>query len=73
MPLGILADKALRDRKIPFEIAAPVNDFYSESNIAQIKKADEQVRSGKVIVKTMDEPEAMTNDDRLRRTTELLR
>ena len=55
----IYAKKALRDRKIPFEIAAPVDLFNSEQNMKQIKKADEQVKNGKVVVKTMEELEAM--------------
>ncbi len=55
----IYAKKALRDRKIPFEIAAPADLFHSEQNMKQIKKADEQVKNGKVVVKTMEELEAM--------------
>ena len=55
----IYAKKVLRDRRIPFEIAAPVDPFYSETNMAQIAKAKQQVQSGKVVVKTMEELEAM--------------
>lgn len=55
----IYAKKALRDRRIPFEIAAPVDSFYSETNMAQIAKAKQQVQSGRVVVKTMEELEAM--------------
>ncbi len=55
----VYAKKALRDRKIPFDITAPIDPFYSESNMAQIRKADEQVRAGRVVVKSMDELEAM--------------
>ncbi len=55
----IYAKKALRDRKIPFEIAAPVDPFYSEENTAQLRKADMQVQEGKVVVKSMAELEAM--------------
>lgn len=29
----IYAKKALRDRRIPFEIAAPLDSFYSDSNM----------------------------------------
>ncbi len=58
----IYAKKALRDRKIPFEITAPADPFYSESNLAQIKKADQQVKKGHVMVKTMEELEAMELD-----------
>ena len=58
----IYAKKALRDRKIPFEITAPVAPFYSEKNLAQIQKADQQVKRGRVVVKTMEELEAMELD-----------
>lgn len=55
----VYAKKALRDRRIPFDITAPIDPFYSESNMAQIRKADEQVRAGRVVVKSMEELEAM--------------
>lgn len=55
----IYAKKALRDRQIPFEITAPLNPFYSDSNMKQLSKANQQVKNGQVIVKTMDELEAM--------------
>ncbi len=55
----VYAKKALRDRRIPFDITAPIDPFYSENNMAQIRKADEQVRAGRVVVKSMDELEAM--------------
>ena len=55
----IYAKKALRDRRIPFEITAPTDAFYSEANMEQLKKAEQQVKEGKVVVKTMEELEAM--------------
>ena len=55
----IYAKKALRDRRIPFEITAPADAFYSETNMEQLKKAKEQVKAGQVVVKTMEELEAM--------------
>lgn len=55
----IYAKKALRDRRIPFEVAAPLEPFYSDSNMEQLKKADQQVKNGQVIVKTMEELETM--------------
>lgn len=58
----IYAKKALRDRKIPFEITAPTDPFYSESNFAQIRKSDRQIKEGRVIVKTLDELEEMALD-----------
>ena len=58
----IYAKKALRDRRIPFDIVAPIDPFYSESNVSNIKKADEQVKNGRVVVKTLDELEAMEGE-----------
>ena len=58
----IYAKKALRDRKIPFEITAPADPFYSERNLAQLRKSDQQIKEGRVIVKTMDELEALELD-----------
>lgn len=58
----IYAKKALRERKIPFEISAPKDPFYSESNMKRIRESEEQILQGKVVVKTMEELEAMEND-----------
>ena len=55
----IYAKKALRERSIPFEITAPIDPFYSNSNKAQIKKAEQQVNDGKIITKSLSELEAM--------------
>ncbi|MCD7955349.1 MAG: type II toxin-antitoxin system RelB/DinJ family antitoxin [Lachnospiraceae bacterium] len=54
--------KALRDRRIPFEITAPKDPFYSSSNISQLKKADRQIRNGQVVEKTMEELEALESE-----------
>jgi len=58
----IYAKKALRDRCIPFEVAAPLDPFYSDSNMQQLYKANQQVKNGQVIVKTMEELEAMERE-----------
>ena len=50
------------DRRIPFEVAAPLDPFYSDSNMEQLRKADQQVRNGQVVVKTMEELEAMERE-----------
>ena len=57
----IYAKKALRDRKIPFEIEAP-DLFYSESNLQSIEESLKQIRQGKSVVKTMEELEAMEDE-----------
>lgn len=58
----IYAKKALRDRRIPFEVAAPLDSFYSDSNLKQLRKASQQIKNGQVIVKTMEELEAMERE-----------
>lgn len=55
----IYVKRALRDRKIPFEIVAPKDPFYSKENMDQIKASEKQIKEGKSIVKTMEELEAM--------------
>lgn len=49
--------KVLRVRKIPFEIAVSTEPFCCERNIAQLAKAEE-VRTRKIVIKSMDELEA---------------
>lgn len=58
----IYAKKALRDRKIPFEIEAPKESFYSKTNLEALEKSMQCAKEGKVIVKTMEELEAMENE-----------
>lgn len=58
----IYAKKVLRDRKIPFEISAPIDPFYSENNVKQLRKAEKQVKDGKVVIRTMEELEAMEGE-----------
>jgi DNA-damage-inducible protein J len=58
----LYAKKAVRDRKIPFEITAPRDPFYSESNMEHLRGSIQQLREGKVVVKSMAELEAMTNE-----------
>jgi DNA-damage-inducible protein J len=57
----LYAKKAVRDRKIPFEITAPKDSFYSETNMKRLQSSLEQLRDGKVVVKSMEELEAMTD------------
>ena len=58
----IYTKKALRERKIPFEIEAPADPFYSEKNMSQLYKSIKQAEQGKVVVKTMEELEAMAGE-----------
>ena len=58
----IYAKKALRDRRIPFDISAPLDSFYSDGNMARIAEADGQVKNGNVVIKTIAELEQMENE-----------
>lgn len=58
----LYAKKALRDRRIPFEITASLDPFYSNSNMEQLRKSNQQIKNGQVVVKTMEELEAMERE-----------
>ena len=54
---------ALRLRRIPFIIEAPLDPFYSESNMTRLQHSFRQEKEGKVIRKTMEELEEMAGDE----------
>lgn len=58
--ITIFAKKMSREHRIPFEISA--NPFYSESNLKALAESLDQLNSGKVIIKTMDELEEMADE-----------
>ena len=58
----IYAKWALRDRRIPFEITAPIDPFYSESNKARLRESEQQFLEGRTVTKTMEELEAMASE-----------
>lgn len=53
----------LRLRRIPFTIEAPIDPFYSESNMARLRHSFKQAEEGKVIRKTMEELEDMAESE----------
>ena len=55
----IYARAALRERRIPFEVRADSDAFYSKENLAAIAKSADEARSGKVIEKSLADLEAM--------------
>ena len=55
----IFARKMSREKRIPFEVS--VDPFYSDSNLAAIDEAAKQIELGQVVVKTIEELEAMEN------------
>ena len=42
-----------------YDIEAPADPFYSEQNMAQLRKSAQQVKEGKIITKTMEDLEAI--------------
>lgn len=58
----IYAKRALRDRRIPFDIEAPIDPFYFKSNLEALKESEEQIHDGKTVVKSMDELERMADE-----------
>ena len=46
-----------REQRIPFEVS--IDPFYSDRNMAAIDEAANQIERGQVVVKTIDELEAM--------------
>lgn len=57
---NIFARKMSRERRIPFEVS--IDPFYIDSNMKALKESIEQLEEGKVIVKTMEELEAMEDE-----------
>ena len=53
----IFAKKMSREQRIPFEVS--VDPFYSDKNMVAIDEAAKQIENGQVVVKTIDELEAM--------------
>ena len=49
----ILAKKMTREKRIPFEVS--MDPFYSESNLAALDHSIQQLKEGKVVIKTMEE------------------
>ena len=56
----MLAKKMTREKRLPFDVA--MDPFYSASNMAALEHSIEQLKQGKVVVKTMEELEAMENE-----------
>ena len=58
--ITILAKKMIREQRIPFEVS--VDPFYSKSNADRLYSSLKQLEQGKVIPKTLEELEGMTNE-----------
>jgi DNA-damage-inducible protein J len=49
----------IREKKIPFDVVGNDDPFYSEKNIARLEESFRQLETGQVVIKTMEELEAM--------------
>ena len=58
--IKIFAKKVSREHRIPFEVS--FDPFYSDSNLIALADSKKQLESGKVVVKTIEELEAMENE-----------
>lgn len=56
---NIFAKKVIREKRIPFDVS--IDPFYSETNQKAIEKSIQQLKEGKIVVKSMEELEAMEN------------
>ncbi len=57
---NIFAKKVIREKRIPFDVS--IDPFYSESNMKALEESIKQLEAGKVVVKTIEELEAMENE-----------
>jgi DNA-damage-inducible protein J len=58
--LNIFIKKMTREKRIPFDVS--IDPFYSKSNMKAINESIKELEEGKVIIKTMEELEAMENE-----------
>lgn len=58
----VYTKKALRERRIPFDIEAPIDPFFSDNNMEQLRKSARQIDEGKIVVKTIEELEEMMGE-----------
>ena len=47
---------------IPFDITTPADPFYLDVNVAQIKKAQKQIKNGETVTVSFDKLEAMADE-----------
>lgn len=57
---NIFAKKVIREKRIPFDVS--IDPFYSESNMKALSKSIKELEQGKVVVKSMEELEAMADE-----------
>ena len=55
----IFAKKVTREKRIPFDVS--IDPFYSDSNMKILQRSKEQLSSGQVVVKSLEELEDIAN------------
>ena len=58
--LNIFIKKMTREKRIPFDVS--IDPFYSKCNMKAINESIKELEEGKIIVKTLEELEAMENE-----------
>ena len=58
----IYAHAALREKRIPFEVRANGDAFYTKENVGAILRSKKEAHQGKVVRKTLAELRAMENE-----------
>ena len=58
--ITILAKKMIREQRIPFEVS--IDPFYSQSNVTAMRHSAEQLGTGQVIERTLEELEGMADE-----------
>lgn len=58
--ITIFAKKMSREKRIPFEVS--IDPFYTDSNLKALSDSMEQLKSGKVVIKNLDELEVTENE-----------
>ena len=59
--INVFIKAALREKKIPFELTAEPDPFYSEENMKRLERSIKQLEDGQVVTKTIDELQAMVD------------
>ncbi len=59
--INVFIKAALREKKIPFELAAEPDPFYSEENMEWLRQSAREIEEGQVVTKTIDELQAMVD------------
>jgi len=62
--INVFFRQAIREQAIPFEVKAvsKYDEYFNEYNMKILEESMAQARAGQIIVKTMEELEAMENE-----------